>query len=94
MNAAIDALNTDHPLRVPVADASGSIVKTRFLIFLQTFRDDVDEGGTTQQKILVDYMSQISGMMQNNKSTVYVNFAHVIQVITYMYVCTASLYSI
>jgi hypothetical protein len=86
MNAAIEAANNEHPLRVPVADASGSIVKTRFLTFLQTFREDVDEGGTTQQKLMVDYMLQISGMMQNNKSTVYVNFAHVIQVLSCIYI--------
>ena len=65
-------------LRVPVADASGEIVKTRFLEFLQTYREDVDEGATNQQRLAVDYMLQMATMMQNNKSTVYVNFRHVL----------------
>ena len=65
-------------LRVPVADASGDIVKTRFLDFLQTYREDVDEGATNQQRLAVDYMLQMATMMQNNKSTVYVNFRHVL----------------
>ena len=70
-------------LRVPVADASGEIVKTRFLEFLQTFREDENElvGSSTQQRLTVDYMSQIASMMQHNKSTVYVNFQHILEVI-------------
>ena len=31
-----------------------------------------------------DYMAQISHMMQNNKSTVYVDFEHVMQVLHYI----------
>jgi DNA replication licensing factor MCM6 len=66
-------------LRVPVADEAGETVKTRFIEFLETFREEVnDVTATTQHRLLSDYMAQIATMMQNNKTTVYVNFQHVL----------------
>ena len=52
--------------------------------FLETYQEDENDnvvaggGATAQQRLLVDYMMQIATMMQNNKSTVYVNFRHVL----------------
>ena len=67
-------------LRVPVLDASGDIVKSRFMDFLQTYREEVDgDNVNAVQKLAVDYMLQMATMMQNNKSTVYVNFKHVLE---------------
>ena len=67
-------------LRVPVPDASGDIVKSRFIDFLQTYREEVDENvNNAAQRLAVDYMLQMAAMMQNNKSTVYVNFKHVLE---------------
>ena len=70
------------PIRVPVPDASGDIVKNRFMEFLRTFREDVEDpmNATTQQRLMTDYISQMATMMQNNKSTIYVNFQHIMQV--------------
>jgi DNA replicative helicase MCM subunit Mcm2 (Cdc46/Mcm family) len=68
------------PIRVPVPDASGDIVKNRFMEFLRTFREHEDMNATTQQRLMTDYMSQMATMMQNNKSTIYVNFQHIMQV--------------
>eukprot|EP01035_Chromulina_nebulosa_P005498 gene5498-7467_t len=70
---------------VPSGDDSGILVQARFKEFLECFKGDikkndlgdVDEGLMSQQKILSDYKAQIISMIQNNKSTVYVNFAHI-----------------
>jgi len=73
---------------------SCEIVQERFMNFLETFvgLDEEDEAlivdantsglqsqGSTQ-RLLVDYLSQLNFMMQNNRSTVYVNFEHIAQV--------------
>ena len=67
-------------IRVPPADESGTMVKDRFMLFLQTFRKEMDEDEvTTQQRYMTDYVSQIAAMIQNNKTTIHVNFQHVIE---------------
>lgn len=66
-------------IRVPPADDSGTIVKNRFIAFLQTFRNEVDEAeATLQTRYMNDYVSQIAAMIQNNKTTIHVNFQHLI----------------
>ena len=67
-------------IRVPPADESGTLVKERFIVFLQTFRNEVDENeATLQTKYMNDYVSQIAAMISNNKTTVHVNFQHLIE---------------
>ena len=74
------AMDQASNIRLPPSDPSGVIVKDRFIQFLQTFRKEVDEDETTlQQRYMTDYVSQIAAMIQNNKTTVYVNFQHVIE---------------
>lgn len=71
---------------VPSGDDSGIVVQARFQEFLQVFRR-VDGSGNaidsdniaTQLQILTDYKEQINFMIQNNKSTLYVDFQHVIE---------------
>jgi|AntAceMinimDraft_12_1070368.scaffolds.fasta_scaffold267765_1 hypothetical protein len=47
--------------------------------------DDGEEGGqeqeglTTQQRLSFDYIAQIANMIQNNKTTLYVNFQHILE---------------
>lgn len=70
-------------LRVPLPDESGSIVKERFQAFLQDFRsaaDEAQEDISTQQRLMSDYKLQILYMIQNTKSTLFVNFQHIIEV--------------
>lgn len=68
-------------LRVPPEDQSGSIVKLRFQEFLQTFKIEIaEELATTQQKLINDYMLQIDDMIENNKSTLYINIEHLLSV--------------
>jgi len=73
---------------------SCNIVQERFMTFLETYvglgEDDealiYEANGASQQqtqgtqRLLVDYLSQLNFMMQNNKSTVYVNFEHIVEV--------------
>jgi hypothetical protein len=66
-------------LRIPPHDDSGgSIVKARFQEFLQTYQGQVEDHLvdhiSAQQRLLSDYVAQASSMIQNNKSTLYVNF--------------------
>ena len=42
-------------------------------------------------RLLADYMAQISAMISNNKSTLFVNFRHVINVSALSYVLTSLL---
>lgn len=74
-------------LRVLLPDDSGDLVKARFINFLQTYStnsgqetDANIEYLSTQQRIVSDYILQISTFVQNNKSTLYVNFQHISQV--------------
>jgi DNA replication licensing factor MCM6 len=67
-------------LRTPVSDASGDVVKSRFIEFLQKYSANCSEVDnlTNQQKLMIDYMTQILTMIQNNKSTVYVDYTHIL----------------
>ena len=93
-------------LRVPVPDASGDMVKTRFVTFLQTFVGEEEDAETTttqqrcveligmmslkknfhqlnfvwKRRLFSDYRSQLAAMIENSKSTVYVNFQHILEV--------------
>ena len=72
-------------LRVPVTDTSGDLVKKRFLSFLQNFYNENPnlhnynhvediENEITLHDAIHDYMQQIVTMIQNTKSTLYVDF--------------------
>lgn len=66
-------------IRIPPVDEIGTTVKGRFITFLQTFRIEMDEDeATIQQRYMTDYVSQIAAMIQNNKTTIHVNFQHVV----------------
>ena len=62
-----------------VVDESGEIVKAKFSQFISEYEDkDLDtENSTTHQRLMSDYKSQISYIIQNDKSTLFVNFQHV-----------------
>lgn len=68
-------------LRTPVADPAGELVKVSFSRFLQTFKlsDDDNENLTFQQKLISDYNLQITQLIHNHKTTLYVDYQHVCQ---------------
>ena len=63
-------------------DESGDIVKQKFFDFITGFTADaveVDaENTTTQIRLMSDYRGQISHIIQNDKSTLFVNYQHVL----------------
>jgi DNA replication licensing factor MCM6 len=71
---------------VPLSDEAGLIVKSRFITFLESFEtlkpidEDLDGDGDSQFRLLSNYSEQINYMMQNNKSTIYVDFQHIVEV--------------
>ena len=58
-----------------VVDEAGIFVKRMFVQFLQEYRDDSDEYNDSN-RLVCDYMSQIASMINDAKSTIYVNFKH------------------
>lgn len=70
---------------MPIADGAGTIVQTRFQEFLQSYHgnsmleEQSFDNMPTQQRLLLDYMAQIDTMIQNNKSTLFVDFQHIMQ---------------
>lgn len=67
-------------LRVPPPDETGSIVKTMFQEFLLTFKGNImndNDNLSIQETILNDYEKQMEYMIDNNLSTIYVNFNHI-----------------
>lgn len=60
-----------------VHDEAGAIVKQRFYDFIMQGQPcEENENNTLQQRLLVDYRAQISSMIQNDKTTLFVNFHH------------------
>src|SRR3546814_652221 len=61
-------------------DAAGEIVRGRFVQFLAEFRSaDADEEAPMTQRMMKDYETQISNMVQSEQNTLYVDFTHVMQ---------------
>ena len=62
----------------PIEDEAGNIVKGRFFDFIMESKsfEDEPENLTLQQKLTVDYKAQISTIIQNDKTTLFVNLQH------------------
>lgn len=65
------------------ADTSGITVTERFFTFLREFQvigtnnaADTGVSQTATQSLLTNYNDQISNMIKNDTSTVYINFEH------------------
>ena len=58
-------------------DEAGSIVKQRFYDFITESQcAEESENTTHQQRLMVDYKAQISSMIQNDKTTLFVSYQH------------------
>ena len=60
-----------------IVDEAGSIVKQRFYDFiLESQSAEESENTTHQQRLMIDYKAQISSMIQNDKTTLFVSYQH------------------
>ena len=60
-----------------IVDEAGSLVKQRFYDFiLESQSAEESENTTHQQRLMIDYKAQISSMIQNDKTTLFVSYLH------------------
>jgi len=67
-------------LRSPPHDYSGHLLEDMFKRFIVSYRPRSPEAQASgQQRVATNYMEMINVMVQNNSSTLFVNFAHVME---------------
>ena len=58
-------------------DEAGQLVKNKFYDFiLESTSAEENETTTLQQRLMIDYKAQISSMIQNDKTTLFVSYQH------------------
>ena len=58
-------------------DEAGQIVKNKFYDFiLESPSAEENDTTTLQQRLMIDYRAQISSMIQNDKTTLFVSYQH------------------
>ncbi len=60
-----------------IVDEAGNLVKQRFYDFIiESQSAEESENTTHQQRLMIDYKAQISSMIQNDKTTLFVSYHH------------------